>query len=169
MNKICGLVICKNEEKNIEACLKSILWCDEIVVADSFSSDNTLNIAKRYTDKIYQNEWKGFAAQRKFALSKAGSEWILSLDADERCTPELESEIRSVLSADNVSEEGFEIPRKSFFLGKWIKHCGWYPDHQLRLFRKDSGYVKERLVHEGYEVNGKIGKLRNDILHFEIN
>ena len=168
MNKICGLVICHNEETNIEECLKSILWCDEIVVADSFSSDNTLNIAKKYTDKIYQNEWKGFAAQRKFALSKAGSEWILSLDADERCTPELETEIRSVLSKDNVSEEGFEIPRKSFFLNKWIKHGGWYPNYQLRLFRKNNADVTDRLVHESYSVKGNTGRLKNDLLHYTV-
>lgn len=168
MNKICGLVICHNEEKNIEDCLKSILWCDEIVIADSFSTDNTLNIAKNYTDKIFQNEWKGFAAQRKFALSKTDSEWIFSLDADERCTTELESEIKSIIFSGNVSEDGFEIPRKSFFLNKWIRHGGWYPNYQLRLFRKSKAGVTDRLVHESYSVNGSKSRLKNDILHYTV-
>ncbi|MEO6695308.1 MAG: glycosyltransferase family 2 protein [Ignavibacteria bacterium] len=169
MKKISAVIICKDEESNIEDCLKSILWCDEIIIIDSFSKDSTLKIAKIYTDNIFQNEWKGFSNQRKFALTKINYEWIISLDADERCGSELKNEINSVLSKDNIPEKGFLIPRKSFFLGKWVRHCGWYPDHQLRLFRKDSVYIGERLVHEGYEVNGETGKLKNDILHYTVN
>lgn len=168
MNNICGLVICHNEEKNIEDCLRSISWCDEIVVIDSFSKDSTISKVRKFTDKVYQNEWKGFAAQRKFALTKTSSEWILSLDADERCTPELESEIRAVLSTDKVPDDGFEIPRKSFFLDKWIKHGGWYPNYQLRLFRKNKADVTDRLVHESYSVNGKTARLKNDMLHYTV-
>ena len=92
----------------------------------------------------------------------------MSLDADERCTPELESEIRAVLSTDKVPDDGFEIPRKSFFLDKWIKHGGWYPNYQLRLFRKNKADVTDRLVHESYSVNGKTARLKNDMLHYTV-
>ena len=134
---VSGLIICKNEEKNIEECIKSILWCDEIIVVDSFSTDNTINIVKKYTEKVFQNEWHGFADQRKFALSKAVNEWIFTIDADERCSVELKEEIANILKQNVISENGFEIPRKSFFLDKWIKHGGWYPNYQLRFFRKE--------------------------------
>ncbi|MBL8008655.1 MAG: glycosyltransferase family 2 protein [Ignavibacteria bacterium] len=166
---VSAVVICRDEEKNIEDCLKSLQWCSEIIVADSYSKDNTLPIAGRYTDKIYQNEWKGFSEQRKFALSKASGEWILSVDADERCSPELTAEITRLLNKNNDDRNGYLIPRKSFFLGKLVKHCGWYPDYQLRLFRKNSVTVTDRLVHEGYELNGIPGKLENPLLHYTVN
>jgi glycosyltransferase involved in cell wall biosynthesis len=162
-------IICKNEENNIEECIKSALWADEIIVVDSYSTDKTVEIAKKFTDKIYQNGWKGFAEQRNFALSKTTKEWIMPLDADERCSPELKEEIIKIISGTDIEESGFRIPRKSFILYKWVKHCGWYPGYQLRLFRSDKVKVTERLVHEGYEVEGKIGFLKNDILHYTIN
>lgn len=171
MNNITALIICLNEERNIGECLKSVSWCDEIVLIDGFSTDKTLEIAAKHNAKIYQNEWKGFAEQRKFGLTKVSCSWVFSLDADERCTDKLTEEIISKLKQGINSAEtvGFEIPRKSYFLGKWIRHCGWYPDYQLRLFRKESAFVRERLVHEGYEVNGKKEKLRNDLLHETVN
>ena len=168
MSKISAIIICKNEEKNIEECLKSVVWCDEIIVIDSYSTDRTLAAAEKYTDKIFQNEWKGFADQRKFALSKANNDWIFSLDADERCTIDLEKEIKNILPAMNNTDNGYEIPRKSYFLGKWIKHGGWYPNYQLRLFRKKFAGVSDRLVHESYTVNGKTGRLENSILHYTV-
>lgn len=169
MHKISALIICKNEEKNIEECIKSILWCDEVLVIDSYSIDNTINITKKYTEKIFQNEWKGFAEQRSFALSKANYDWVFSIDADERCTIELENEIKDLLKKNNIEEDGFRIPRKSFFLNKWIKHGGWYPNYQLRLFKKSKTSVSDRLVHESYVANGKIRKLKNDLLHFTVS
>lgn len=168
MNNISAVVICNDEEKNIEECLKSLQWCNEIIVVDSFSSDNTVDLAKKFTDKIFQNEWKGFADQRKFALTKISNEWIFSLDADERCTNELADEINRSLS-QNDQASGYLIPRKSFFLKKWIRHCGWSPDFQLRLFKKNSVHVRERLVHEGYEVKGEVRKLQKPILHYTVN
>jgi glycosyltransferase involved in cell wall biosynthesis len=168
LSKVSSLIICKNEEKNIEECIKSVLWCDEIILIDSFSQDNTITIANKYSVTIFQNEWRGFADQRKFALSKINTEWIFSLDADERCTIELQNEIRIHLSGKDIAENGFEIPRKSFFLKKWIRHGGWYPNYQLRLFRKESAGVSDRLVHESYTVEGKTGKLQNDILHYTV-
>ncbi|MEP7145656.1 MAG: glycosyltransferase family 2 protein [bacterium] len=169
MNKVSGLIICRDEEKNIEECIKSILWCDEVIVIDSFSKDETLNIAGKFTDKVFQNEWNGFAEQRKYALTKAGYDWIFVIDADERCSKDLENEIRSIIQKENISENGFEIPRKSFFLDKWIKHGGWYPNYQLRLFRKAFAGVTDRLVHESYYVTGQKGKLKNNILHYTVS
>ncbi|MBK9334321.1 MAG: glycosyltransferase family 2 protein [Ignavibacteria bacterium] len=167
MNKVSGLIICGNEEKNIEECIRSILWCDEIVVVDSFSSDGTLEILKKYPLSIFQNEWNGFSKQREFAIGKAEHDWVLSLDADERCSPELESEIRSILKS-NITVNGFFIPRKSFFLGKWIKHCGWYPDHQMRFFNKGIVSIRDRLVHEGFKVTGATCKLKSNIIHYAV-
>lgn len=168
MSKISALIICKNEEKNIEECLKSVAWCDEIILIDSFSIDSTLIVAEKYTDTIFQNEWKGFADQRRFGLSKVNYDWVFSLDADERCTKDLEIEIKNILQGKDISENGFEIPRKSFFLGKWIKHGGWYPNYQMRLFRKSSAGVSDRLVHESYIVDGKTNRLENCILHYTV-
>ncbi len=168
MPKISGIIICRNEETNIEDCIKSILWCDEVIVVDSFSSDRTIDIAKKHTDKIFQNEWKGFAEQRRFALSKVNYDWVFSLDADERCTKELEDEIKDLMSSENISENGFKIPRKSFFLDRWVRHGGWYPNYQLRLFRKDKVRVSDRLVHESYIAAGSTRELRNNILHYTV-
>lgn len=171
MNTVTALIICFNEEKNIDECLKSVKWCDEIALIDAYSTDATIEIAKSHGAKIYQNEWRGFSEQRKYGLTKASCKWIFSLDADERCSAELSDEIITKLKNGNLPEDtsGFEISRKSFFLGKWIKHCGWYPDYQLRLFKNEHAYVKERLVHEGYDVKGSKEKLRNDILHEAVN
>lgn len=169
MQKISGIIICKNEEKNIEECLKSIQWCDEIIIVDSGSTDKTVEIAKKYTDKIFFNEWKGFSNQRKFALTKVSNEWVFVLDADERCTSDLATEIKTILSPANLQTKGFYIPRKSFFLNKWVKYCGWYPDYKLRLFEKNFVKITDRLVHEGYEINGDTGKLKNDIMHYTVN
>lgn len=168
MAKISAVIICMNEEKNLDECIRSIKWCDEIILIDSFSTDKSLSIANKYTDKIYQNEWKGFAEQRKFSLTKANYEWIFSLDADERCSEDLSEEIQTILSQNVIKPNGFLIPRKSFFLGRWVKHSGWYPDYQLRLFRKDFVSIEDRLVHESYEVKGEIGKTKNNILHYTV-
>lgn len=161
-------IICKNEEENIRECLESVKWADEIIIVDSFSSDKTVEIAKEYTDNIYLEEWKGFAKQREFALSKVSEKWVFPLDADERCSPELKDEILSVINA-NKNISGYRIPRKSFFLGKWVKHCGWYPGYQTRLFLKNKASVADRLVHEGYEIEGEMGFLKNDLLHYTVN
>ena len=168
MNLITGIIICKNEEDNIEDAIKSILWCDEVIVVDAFSTDKTVDIIKKHSVILFQNEWKGFADQRRFVLSKVNTEWAFSIDADERCTGELESEIRQIISQKDLKENGFLIPRKSFFLNKWIKHGGWYPNYQLRVFRKSSADVSDRQVHESYTVKGLTGNLKNDLLHYTV-
>jgi glycosyltransferase involved in cell wall biosynthesis len=160
-------IICKNEEENIRNCLESVRWTDEIILVDSFSTDKTIEIAKEYTDRIFLQEWLGFAKQREFALSKVSNEWVFPLDADERCSPELKDEILSIIKSEN-SFSGYRIPRKSFFLNKWIKYGGWYPGYQTRLFLKEKTVVADRLVHEGYEVKGNLGFLKNNILHYTV-
>ena len=161
-------IICNNEEKNIEECIKSVLWADEIIVVDSFSEDKTIELAKKYTDKVFQNKWEGYAKQREFAVSKVSNQWIFSLDADERCTENLKNEIIDVIEKSDNKYNGFRIPRKNYFLGKWIKNCGWYPGYQMRLFKKDKVIVTDRLVHEGYKAEGLTGVLENDIIHYTV-
>lgn len=162
--KISAIVITKNEENNIRDCLESIKWCDEIIVVDSNSGDKTLKIAKEYTDKVHSVDFDNFFEKREFSLSKSACEWVLFLDADERITDELRDEILSLTCFENLS--GFYINRKNFYLGKWIKHCGLYPDFHLRLFKKAQAKITGRFVHEGVEVKGKSEKLKNDMLHY---
>jgi len=163
MNKISVVIITKNEAQNISDCLESVKWADEIIVVDSGSEDETISIAKRFTDKVLINEWKGFADQKSFAMNQASNEWILSIDADERVTEKLKDEI---LNSDLNQFDGYRIKRENYFLGKLIRGCGWGNDYQLRLFRKSKTKLTNRLVHEGFEVEGKIGQLKNSMLHF---
>jgi glycosyltransferase involved in cell wall biosynthesis len=165
MEKISVTIITKNEEANIRECLESVRWADEIVVVDSGSSDQTLEICNQYQAKVYQEDWQGFARQKNSAVAKTRNEWVLSVDADERVPKELQEEIANVLRR-NSSVDGYFLARKNFFLGKWIKHCGWYPDYTLRLFRKDLGYFEEREVHERVKVQGKVGYMQYPLEHF---
>lgn len=161
------IIITKNEEKNIKECLESVKWAEEIILVDSFSTDKTLEIAKNYTDKIFLREWKGFAEQKKFALNQATNEWILSIDADERVSHQLKEKIESLLKTKEIEKyDGFLIKRENYFLGKVIRGCGWGNDYQLRLFRKNKTDLTKRLVHEGFVVNGSIGKIKEPMLHF---
>lgn len=160
---ISTIIITYNEENNIGDCLESVKWCDEIVLVDAFSSDKTVAIAEKYTDIIIQRKWTGFSDQKAFALEKATNEWVLSIDADERCTPELQDEIQK---AFGKNKNGYYIPRKSYFLGKWMKHSGWYPGYQVRFFLKAKTTVSEKKVHEGFLVDGEIGYLQNPIIHY---
>jgi len=159
------ILITFNEEANIEACLRSVQWADEIVVLDSHSQDETLSICRRFTDKCHRVEWLGFGKTKNAALDRSTGEWVLSIDADERITPELAEEIRRTIR-DAGDRIGFWIPRRAWFLGRWIRHCGWYPGHVLRLFRRDAGRFQEKRVHEGVEVNGPTAALKNDLLHY---
>jgi len=158
-------VICFNEERNIRRCLESSTWADEIVVVDSMSQDETVEIAREYTDKVYQREWPGYIDQKNFALSKAKNDWILSVDADEEISQSLQYEIKAEIEKQDA-KDGYRIPRRSFYQGRWIKHSGFYPDSQLRLFRRNKGYWVGKRVHEKVHVNGEIGLLKNDLLHF---
>jgi len=158
-------VICFNEERNIKRCLESVKWADEIIVVDSMSEDRTADIAQQYTDKVYKKLWMGYQGQKEYALSKASSYWVLSIDADEEISPALRDEIGGQLNQHNA-KDGYRIPRRSFYQGRWINHSGYYPDRQLRLFKRERGRWVGGRVHEKVEVRGSIGDLKNDLLHY---
>lgn len=167
MQKISVCIITFNEEKHIARCLESVKWTDEIIIVDSFSTDRTLEIARKYTDKIFQREWTGINDQRNYAMTLANHEWIFALDADEETTPELRERIKQILSSNQNDMNGFLIPRKTLYLGKWIKHGGWYPDYKLRLYKKGSGCYKGTDPHDHFYLNNsKPSKLYEHILHF---
>jgi glycosyltransferase involved in cell wall biosynthesis len=158
------IIITKNEALNIRECLESVKWADEIIVVDSGSTDDTLAICREFTPHVYIRDWPGFGAQKNRALGYASKEWVLSLDADERITPELRAEIEQTLAAGN--QDGYYIPRLSQFCGKFIHHSGWYPDYVLRLFRRNAGRFSDSLVHESVLLNGSTARLKNTILHY---
>lgn len=158
-------VITFNEEKNLRLCLESLAFADEIVVVDSGSSDRTVEIARSFTDHVFEEPWHGYARQKNLAQEKARGPWILNVDADERVTPALREEIRSLLARGPI-EAGFRIPRKNYFRGRWIRHGGWYPNYMLRLYRKESGAFAPREVHEQVVVQGKVGTLQSPLEHF---
>lgn len=163
MKNISAIVITKNEEANIDDCLKSLSWVDEIILVDSESTDKTVETAKKYTSKIFINKWEGFKKQKEFALSKTSFEWVLSIDADERVSPLLKEEIVN-LTANNV--DGYYLWRQNYLFDKHIKSCGWNNDYQLRLFRKSKAKLTDRLVHEGFIVEGKTRKLKHRLIHY---
>lgn len=163
--KISASVIVYNEEANIRELCESIKWVDEIVIVDSFSSDRTREIAAEFTDKIYEYEFKGYKDKHEFADSKTTGDWILWMDADERVTPELRSEIEA-LKEREILPDGFEMPRRTWFAGRWIKHSGWYPDYQMRLYRKEASFWGGVAPHETARVNGKVERLSGHILHY---
>ena len=158
-------VITKNEAGNIEDCLRSVAWAQEIVVVDQFSSDGTADMAKGLGARVYQESWKGFALQKNSAVEKAMGDWILSLDADERITGPLKEEIEETIGRKDAFH-GYFIGRKNFFSGQWIRHGGWYPDYCLRLFKRGSGRFEERAVHEKVLVQGPTGYLKNPMEHY---
>jgi len=165
MAKISAVIITYNEERNIQRCLEGLRWADEIVVVDSFSQDRTKEIASSFTDKIFDLEWQGFGKQKEFARTKATCDWVLSIDADEVVSEKLQKEIQDAINR-NDSPDGYYIPRLSNFLGRWMRHSGWYPDYVLRLFKKDRARFDDSLVHEKLILEGKAGFLKNEILHY---
>jgi glycosyltransferase involved in cell wall biosynthesis len=164
MQKISVTIITKNEAENIRDCLDSVRWADEVVVVDSGSTDGTLEIARQWGARVFQEEWKGYAAQKNSAIDKTRNEWILSLDADERVPAALQREIENRLAAA-PPVDGFYIARKNFFSGRWIRTCGWYPDYNLRLFRKNRGRFQERAVHEKVEMEGRTENFKTPLIH----
>jgi glycosyltransferase involved in cell wall biosynthesis len=164
-NRISACIICHNEETNIARCLESLKWIQDIIVVDSMSTDRTVEIAKAYTDRVFQREWPGYAAQKNFALSKAETDWVLSLDADEAVSEKLCDEITSEIDSPHALD-GYRIPRRSFYQGRWINHSGYYPDRQLRLFRRAKGRWVGGRVHERLAVEGRVENLKQDLLHY---
>ncbi len=159
-------VIALNEEANIVPCLESVQFADEIVVVvDSGSTDRTEELARKFTDRIFTTDWRGFAGTKNFALDQAQGDWVLSLDADERVPPELQAEILGVVRAGGPLT-AYKIPRKNYVGGRWIRRLGWYPDYTLRLFRRGQGRFREREVHEEVQVAGPVGFLSSPLEHY---
>ncbi len=165
--KLSVAIITCNEEPVIESTLKSVRWADEIVVVDSGSTDRTTEICKRYTDRLYQEKWRGYAEQREYVISLTKNRWVLMLDADEVIPRQLADEIKETFR-NGPDCDGYLISRKNHFLGRWLPHCGWYPDYQLKLFRKDTVWINPVLVHEGAFSTGKVGKLKGSIYHYTV-
>lgn len=165
MKRLTVITLTLNEAHNIGPCLESVRWADEILVIDSGSTDGTIGAARAYTDGIHTITWKGYGAARNFALEKATGDWILWLDADERVTPELAEEIRGVLRNDPADADAYAIARRAYFLGRWIRHSGWYPGRVTRLFRRGKGRFSETRVHEQLQVDGTTVVARHDLLH----
>ncbi len=163
MPRLSIIVITKNEAANIGACLDSVAFADEIVVVDDSSTDGTAAIASAKGARVLDRKFDGFGAQKAFALSQAAGDWVLSIDADERATPALAPEIAQAMN--DASVNGYEIPRLSSFCGRQMRHSGWYPDYVLRLFRRDKARFSDDLVHERIVCDGKVARLRNDLLH----
>jgi glycosyltransferase involved in cell wall biosynthesis len=163
--KVSVTVITKNEAADIGDALASASWADELIVVDSESTDDTVAIARRYTDRIVVREWPGYPQQKNFAASLASHDWILSLDADERVTPALAAEIQRTLRQE-PADKGFHIPRVTRHLGRWIRTTDWYPDPQLRLYDRRSARWTGRFVHESLTVDGRVGRLREELQHF---
>jgi len=165
MAKLSVIIIAKNEAANIRACIESVAWADEIIVVDSGSTDDTVSIASEMGALVYVHaDWPGFGPQKNRALGYASKDWVFSIDADERVTPELRSEIEQAMREPEA--DGYYCPRLSQFCGKFIRHSGWYPDYVLRLFRRGAGRFSDSLVHESVLLTGKTDKLKHPLLHY---
>jgi glycosyltransferase involved in cell wall biosynthesis len=165
------LVPTLNEEVNLQDCLASVAgWANEIWVVDSYSTDRTPEIARQSEANLMQHPFDGYAAQKNWALENVpfSCEWLLILDADERVSLELADEIRGIIAADGNGYDGFYLNRKLIFYGKWIRHCGWYPSWNLRLFRHMRGRYEQREVHEHLVLEGKVGYCKHDLIHEDL-
>jgi glycosyltransferase involved in cell wall biosynthesis len=165
MANLSVILITKNEADNIRACIESVAWVDEIIVVDSGSTDGTVAICKELGAQVHEHDWPGFGVQKNRALGYATKEWVLSLDADERVTPELRAEIEGILKAEQV-EDSYLVPRLSNYCGRFMYHSGWYPDLLPRLFKRGKARFSDDLVHERLIVEGSSGKLKGLLLHY---
>jgi glycosyltransferase involved in cell wall biosynthesis len=163
--KLSVTIITKNEAAHIGAALESVGWADERLVVDSGSTDDTVAIARRHADLVVVRDWPGYSEQKNHAASLARHDWILSLDADERVTPELAAEIQTLLAAEPPAR-GYRIPRVTWYLGRWIRSTDWFPDHQLRLYDRRRGRWPARRVHESVQLDGPPGALRHELQHY---
>jgi glycosyltransferase involved in cell wall biosynthesis len=157
-------IVCRDEERRIGECLASVAWCDEIVVVDSGSTDCTLEIARKHATRVLERPWAGYAAQKNLALEETRGDWVLCLDADERCTPALRAAIEAAL-ADDPAVAGFEVRRHVFYLGRWIDHGGWYPDWKLRLVRRGRARWGGVDPHDKLLPDGPVRRLDAELVH----
>jgi len=159
-------VITRDEEDRIGECLASVAFADEILVVDSGSTDRTVAIARERGARVVVRDWPGYAAQKNFAQEQVAAAWVLSIDADERVTPELARQIRGLIAAAPDGIAGASVPRRTWYLGRWIRHGGWYPDRKVRLARRGRGRWEGEHVHERLAVEGAVRALDGDLLHF---
>ncbi|MDA1017170.1 MAG: glycosyltransferase family 2 protein [Planctomycetota bacterium] len=164
------IIIAKNEAGTIRPCLESVAWADEIIVLDSGSTDQTVAICREFTPNVHLTDWPGYGRQKNRALNLANGDWVLSIDADERISPELRAEIEGIINADSVPShdtpvDAYRMPRLSSYCGRWIRHSGWWPDHVLRLTRRGVARFTDDLVHERMVIDGPIGTLTNPLMH----
>ena len=165
--KVSACITAFNEETKIRRCLKSVAWADEIIVVDSHSTDNTVEVCKEYTDRVHAHDWLGYIGQKNLIKDMANYDWILFVDADEEVSEELRDEIIKELESDSCKDmAGYEFPRMVKYLGKWIKHGDWYPDIKLRLFRKDRGSCTGVEPHDRVEVHGSVKRLSGHLHHY---
>ena len=163
--KVSVYMITYNNEETIERALKSVTWANEIVIVDSFSNDRTVEIGRKFTNKLYQRKWPGHRDQYQYAADLTSHEWNMFIDADEEVSPELSKEIREVLSQKASDVDGFFVYRRTFYLGRWIRYGGWYPDGEIRLYRRDKGKWEGGL-HARVVLNGRVQPLKNLYYHF---
>jgi glycosyltransferase involved in cell wall biosynthesis len=166
MPRLSSITITGNEAANIADCLDSLSFCDERVVVDGGSKDDTVAIAEKHGGTVYRHAWTDHGTQKNIALSHATGDWVLLLDADERVSPALAAEIKKVI--EEGIADGYEMPRLSNFCGRWMWHSGWYPDYVLRLFRREKGCFSDHLVHERVICRGTIARLKEPLTHFAI-
>jgi glycosyltransferase involved in cell wall biosynthesis len=166
--KLSIVVIAKDEAARLDACLQSVSWADEIVVVDSGSSDATREIARRYTDKVFDIPWRGFGPQKQAAVDLAANDWILNIDCDERVTPELAREIRAILASD-LTAGAYSVPRRTFLGAREIRHCGWYPDRTIRLFDRRRAHFSDSLVHERVIADCPAAGCQGHLLHYSFS
>jgi glycosyltransferase involved in cell wall biosynthesis len=163
VTRLSAIIITKNEEANIGACLDGLAFCDERIVVDSGSTDRTVAIATERGARVTAHDWPGFGAQKNFALSLAQGDWVLSIDADERVSAALAREIAHAIAGADA--DGYEIPRLSSFVGREMRHSGWFPDHVLRLFRRGKARFSDDLVHERVICDGPVARLTEQLAH----
>ena len=166
MPPVTAIVITRNEAAHIRAALASLSFADEIILVDSESTDDTVTIAREFTDHIVVRPWPGYVEQKNFAASLATHDWIFSLDADERVTPGLADEMRAAIEAAAPDAAGFRVPRVTWHLGRWIRSTDWYPDHQLRLYHRARARWTGHLVHESVQADGAVRTLSGELLHY---
>jgi glycosyltransferase involved in cell wall biosynthesis len=166
--KISATIITLNEEENIQAAIESLTFADEIVVIDSGSNDRTVEIARQFTDRVMIQKFLGYAGQKNFAAQQAAYDWVFNLDADERISPDLAKSIENLKKIEGSQATAFEMPRKVYYLGRWIEHSGWYPDFKVRLYNRKLARWEGKYVHESVKSDGPIERLHGDILHYTV-
>jgi len=165
--KISATIIVRNEEANIAAVCETVSWADEIVIVDSDSTDRTIEIARRYTSQVFNRPFQGYKDKHEFADSQTTGDWIFWIDADERVTPELRKSLDDLKRRNPANlPDGYRIARRTQYLGRWIGHSGWYPDYQMRLYRKDASYWDGVAPHETARVRGRVETLPGEFLHY---